>query len=323
MQYTFQRRTFLAGVAALATPAGWAQGPDYPSRPVKVIVSFTAGGTTDMLARMVSEKLTGLLKQPFVVDNKPGAGGNIGSEMAVRAAPDGYTLLVSSVGPITVNPTLYSKLSFNPLTDLVPIVQIADAANVLVVHPSVPATTLEELIAFAKANPDKANYASTGVGTSSHLAGFMLAKRAGIQAVHVPYKGSDALKDLLAGRVAFMFATVPSVIAQIHAGKLRALAVSTAKRSRALPNVPTVEERGFADFEAGSWTGFFAPKGTPEPVIAAVNKAVDEALPSLEQQMVREGADPVGGTPAQFRQFVAKEFEKWRAVVRESGASAS
>jgi tripartite-type tricarboxylate transporter receptor subunit TctC len=286
-------------------------------------VAFTAGGTTDMLARAVSQKLSERFKQPFVVDNKPGAGGNIGTEMAVRAAPDGSTLMVNSVGPITVNPTLYPKLSFNPLTDLVPVVQIADAANVLVVHPSIPATTLEQLVAFAKANPDKASYGSTGVSTSSHLAGFMLAKRTGMQATHIPYKGADALKDLLVGRIAFMFATVPSVISHIQAGKLRALAVSSARRSRALPGVPTVEERGFADFEAGSWTGFFAPKGTPEPVVAALNKAVNEALPSLEAQMVREGADPVGGTPQQFRQFVQKEFEKWRAVVRESGATAS
>jgi len=318
-----RRRTLLAGAAALALPAAWAQSGDYPARSVRVIVAFTAGGTTDILARAVGQKLSDRFKQPFLVDNKPGAGGNIGTEMAARAAPDGYTLIVNSVGPIAVNPTLYAKLNINPLTDLVPVVQIADVPNVLVVHPSMPAKTMDEFVAFAKANPAQANYGSTGIGTSSHLSGYMLAKRSGMQATHVPYKGADALKDLLAGRIQFMFATIPSVIQHIHAGTLRAIAVSSAKRSRSMPDVPTVEERGFPGFEAGSWFGFFAPRGTPQGVVDALNKAVNEALPSLEAQLVREGADPVGGTPEQFRQFVMKEYEKWRVVVRESGATAS
>jgi tripartite-type tricarboxylate transporter receptor subunit TctC len=323
MEHPVNRRTLLAGAAALAVPGAWAQASEYPARPVRVIVAFTAGGTTDILARAVSQKLSERLKQPFVIDNKPGAGGNIGTEMAARATPDGYTLIVNSVGPIAVNPTLYAKLNINPLTDLVPVVQIADVPNVLVVHPSVPAKTVEEFIAFAKANPALANYGSTGIGTSSHLSGYMLAKRTGMQATHVPYKGADALKDLLAGRIQFMFATIPSVIQHIHSGGLRALAVSSAKRSRSMPDVPTVEERGFPNFEAGSWFGFFAPKGTPDGVIATLNKAVNEALPALQEQMIREGADPVGGSPDQFRQFVMREYEKWRLVVRESGATAS
>ncbi|AEG94666.1 Bug family tripartite tricarboxylate transporter substrate binding protein [Ramlibacter tataouinensis] len=318
-----RRRTVLAGAAALAAPAAWAQAADYPSRPVRVIVAFTAGGTTDILARAVSQKLSERLRQPYVIDNKPGAGGNIGTEMAARATPDGYTLIVNSVGPIAVNPTLYTKLNIDPLTDLVPVVQIADVPNVLVVHPAVPARTLEELVAYAKAHPGQANYGSTGIGTSSHLSGYMLGKRAGITTTHVPYKGADALKDLLAGRLQFMFATIPSVIQHIHAGGLRALAVTSVKRSRSMPDVPTVAEKGFPGFEAGSWFGFFAPKGTSEAVIATLNKAVNEALPSLEAQMVREGADPVGGSPEQFKQFVMKEYEKWRVVVRESGATAS
>lgn len=318
-----RRRTVLAGAAAFAALPAWAQQEPWPSKPVRVVVAFTAGGTTDILARAVSQKLTERLKQTFIIDNKPGAGGNIGTEMVARAAPDGYTLIVNSVGPIAVNPTLYTKLNINPLVDLVPVVQIADVPNVLVVHPSVPAKTIEEFVAYAKANPDKANYGSTGIGTSSHLSGYMLAKRTGMQATHVPYKGADALKDLLAGRIQFMFATIPSVIQHIHSGGLRALAVSSTKRSRSMPDVPTVEERGFPGFEAGSWFGFFAPKGTPDTVIATLNKAVNEAIPSLEAQMVREGADPVGGSPEQFRQFVMKEYEKWKAVVRESGATAT
>lgn len=322
---TIDRRKALTHLALLpvaAAPVAWAQPADYPSRPVRVVVAFTAGGTTDILARAVSQRLTERFKQNFVIDNKPGGGGNIGTELAAKAAPDGYTLIVNSVGPMAVNPTLYKKLNINPLTDLVPVVQIADVPNVLVVHPSMPARTLEDFIAHAKANPGKLNYGSTGVGTSSHLSGFMLSKRVAAETTHVPYKGADALNDLLAGRLQFMFATIPSVIQHIQAGKLRALAVTSVRRSRSMPEVPTVVERGFPGFEAGSWFGFLAPRGTPEAVIQTLNQAVNEVLPALEAQLVREGADPVGGSSAQFGQFIQKEFEKWRVIVRESGATA-
>ena len=308
---------------AIAIPLG-AQAQAYPQKPVKVVVAFTAGGTTDILARTVTQQLSEKLKQPFVIDNKPGAGGNLGTELVVRSAPDGYTLIVNSVGPIAVNPTLYGKLPYNPLNDLVPMVQIADVPNVLVIHPSVPANSMEELIAYAKANPGKLNYGSTGIGTSSHLSSFMLSKRVGFEATHIPYKGADALKDLLAGRIQFMFATIPSVMPHITAGKLKPIAVSSLKRSRSMPDVPTVVEKGFPQFEAGSWFGFFAPKGTPEAVISMVNKAVNEILqvPAIEQQMIAQGADPAGGTPAQFGQFVQREHDKWRVIVRDSGAKA-
>jgi tripartite-type tricarboxylate transporter receptor subunit TctC len=189
-----------------------------------------------------------------------------------------------------------------------------------VVHPSVPAATLDEFVAYAKGNPGKLNYASTGIGTSSHLSGYMLGKHTGAEYTHVPYKDAEALKDPLAGRVHFMFATIPSVIQHIHAGKLGAVAVTSVKRSRFMPEVPTVAERGFPNFEAGSWSGFVAPKGTPAPVIAELNKAVNEALPPLEAQLIREGADPAGGSPADFATFVNEEYEKWKVVVRESGA---
>jgi tripartite-type tricarboxylate transporter receptor subunit TctC len=310
-------------VLAMAMPS-WAQAQAYPQKPVKVVVAFTAGGTTDILARTVTQQLSEKLKQPFVIDNKPGAGGNLGTELVVRSAPDGYTLIVNSVGPIAVNPTLYGKLPYNPLTDLMPIVQIADVPNVLVIHPSVPANTMEELVAYAKANPGKLNYGSTGIGTSSHLSSFMLSKRVGFEATHIPYKGADALKDLLAGRIQFMFATIPSVMPHITAGKLKPIAVSSLKRSRSMPEVPTVVEKGFPQFEAGSWFGFFAPKGTPDAVISMVNKAVNEILqvPAIEQQMIAQGADPAGGTPAQFGQFVQREHDKWRVIVRDSGAKA-
>jgi tripartite-type tricarboxylate transporter receptor subunit TctC len=316
------RRSVLAAATALVAPAAWSQVGDYPTRPVRILVAFTAGGTSDVLARATAQKLSDRFRQTFLVDNKPGGGGNIGTEMAARAAPDGYTLIVNSVGPMAVNPTLYPKLNVNPLVDLVPVVQIADVPNVLVVNTSVPAKTVDEFVAYAKARPGQLNYGSTGIGTSSHLSGFMLGKRAGIEITHVPYRGAEALNDLLAGRIQFMFATIPSVIQHIQAGKLRAIAVTSVKRSRSMPEIPTVAERGYPGFEAGSWFGVFAPKGTPEPIISALNKAVNEALPSLEQQMIREGADPVGGSAAQLGQFLQKEFEKWRTVVKESGATA-
>jgi tripartite-type tricarboxylate transporter receptor subunit TctC len=319
-------RRFLGGLAAawIAIFPVISHAQAYPSRPVRIVVAFTAGGTTDILARSVGQRLAERLKQPFVIDNRPGAGGNIGTEIVVRSAPDGYTLIIDSVGPIAVNPTLYKALPYNPLTGLVPIVQIADVPNVLVVHPALGVKNFEEFVAYAKANPDKLNYGSTGIGTSSHLSGYMLSKRLGIEATHVPYKGADALKDLLAGRLQFMFATIPSVIQQIHGGQLLPIAMSSAKRSRSLPDVPTVIENGLPGFEAGSWFGLFAPKGTPEPVIAQLNRAVNEilALPSIEKQMISEGADPVGGAAAEFGLFVQREYEKWKLVVRESGATA-
>ncbi|WP_422651047.1 Bug family tripartite tricarboxylate transporter substrate binding protein [Cupriavidus sp. H18C1] len=308
-------------IAATAALAPQVHAADYPTKPVRVVVAFTPGGTTDILARNVSQQLAQRFKQSFVVDNRPGAGGNIGTEFVVRAPADGYTLLVNSVGPISINQTLYKRLSYDPLTDLVPVVQIADVPNVLVVHPSLPVKNLDEFVAYLKANPGKLNYSSTGVGTSSHLSGFMLTERIGAPATHIPYKGADALNDLLSARVQFMFATIPSVISHIQSGKLRALAVTSAKRSRSLPDLPTVAEKGFPGFEAGSWFGFFAPKGTPEAVVMKINRAVNEVLPSLQAQMIREGADPVGGTPQQFGKFTRAEYEKWKLVVRASGAS--
>jgi tripartite-type tricarboxylate transporter receptor subunit TctC len=320
-------RATVIGILAAAWLAGLpviAHAQTYPTRPVRIVVAFTAGGTTDILARSVGQQLSERFQQPFVIENKPGAGGNIGTEAVVRSAPDGYTLIVDSVGPIAVNPTLYKGLGYNPLTDLVPIVQIADVPNVLVVHPSLGVRNYAEFIGYAKANPGKLNYSSTGIGTSSHLSGYMLCKRTGIDATHIPYKGADALNDLLSSRVQFMFATIPSVIGHIQSGKLVPIAVSTAKRSRSLPDVPTVIESGLPGFEAGAWMGFFAPKGTPEGITTQINKTVNEilAMPAIEKQMIREGADPVGGTPAEFAQFVQREYEKWKLIVRESGATA-
>lgn len=288
----------------------------YPERPVKVVVAFTAGGTTDKLTRSTSEHLTQALKQTFIVENRPGAGGNIGTEYVVRADPDGYTLIVNSVGPIAVNPSL-AKLNYDPLTDLEPIVQIATVPNVLVVPPDLPVKTFDEFLEYAKTK-DSLNYGSTGMGTSSHLSSHLLMEHLGAKdATHVPYKGADAINDLIAGRLDFMFATAPSVMGQIRAGKLRALAVSTKQRLASLPDVPTVAEKGFDDFDSGSWFGFFAPKNTPEEVIVTINKNVNDALPKLKDAMLSEGAIAVGGTPADFDRFTQFEYEKWKKIVEK------
>ncbi|MNX60373.1 Tripartite tricarboxylate transporter family receptor [compost metagenome] len=309
------RALLAAAATACACTSLSVAAADYPDKPVKVIVAFTAGGTTDTLTRSVSNTLAKQLGQPFVVENKPGAGGNIGTEFVVRAAPDGHTLIVNSVGPIAVNASL-AKLPFDPLTDLVPMVQIATVPNVLVVPPSSPAKDIKGFLQYVK-TAKQLNYSSTGVGTSSHLASYMLMDQLGVEATHVPYKGADAVNDLLAGRIDFMFATIPSVIGQIRAGKLRPLAVSTLQRSATLPDLPTIAESGYAGFDAGSWFGFFAPKGTPSTVVATINREVNAALPGLHKQMLNEGAEPVGGTPAQFSTFIKQEHDKWAALVRK------
>ncbi|WP_199173313.1 tripartite tricarboxylate transporter substrate binding protein [Pollutimonas subterranea] len=312
---------FAAISAASLLGAMPAQAQDYPTQTVKVVVAFSAGGTTDILARLISNHLSNEYKQSFVVENKPGAGGNIGTANVISAAPDGHTLIMNSVGPIAINPTLY-KLKYDPLVDLVPIVQVADVPNVLVVNPALGVENINDLVAQIKANPGKFNYSSTGVGTSSHLSGYMMGKEGGLDITHVPYKGADALNDLLAGRVQFMFATIPSVHPLITAGKLKAIAVSSLHRSRSLPDVPTMDESGFKGFQAGSWFGFFAPKGTPDEIIQKLNASVNRIIkqPDIEKQMVHEGADPVGGTPEQYKAFIKSEYDRWKTIVIESGA---
>ncbi len=296
--------------------------PEYPSKPVKIIVSFTAGGTTDIIARSVGLNLAEKLKQPFVIENKPGSGGNIGTELAARAPADGYTVTIASVGPIAINPTLYKDLRFDALVDLVPVVLIADVPNVLVISPNLPVKNFAEFVAYAKSRPaGTLNYSSTGTGTSSHLSSYMLMEAISVNAQHIPYKGAEALNDLIASRIDFMFATIPSVISQIKGGKLRAIAVSSPKPSRSLPGVPTVAESGFPDFSAGSWFGMLAPKGTPQAIIDKLNKEVNLAMIPLEHRFVQEGADPVGGTAAYFQDFIRAEHLKWKKVVIDSGAT--
>ena len=315
-------RLVVSMLVACATLAVHAAEP-WPARPVKIIIAFTAGGTTDIVARLLTPKLEERFKQPFVVENRPGAGGNLGTEIACRASPDGYTLLVNTVGPMAVNPSLYKKLGCDPLTELVPIVQISDVPNVLVVPPSLHVKTMQEFVAYCKAHSGEINYSSTGIGTSAHLSSFVLISRAGCNATHVPYKGAEALKDLLAGRVQFMFATIPSVIGHIKSGALVPIAVTSPQPSRSLPGVPTVAESGFPGFQAGSWVAMFAPVGTPADVVAALNKAVNEILAdkAIEARLVEEGADPIGGSPEKLGAFHRSEAEKWRQVVKDSGAT--
>jgi tripartite-type tricarboxylate transporter receptor subunit TctC len=319
--------SLVLGAAALgisATRTAQAQtAADYPNKAVKVVVSFTAGGTTDIIARSVGNLMAEQLKQSFVVENKPGSGGNIGNEMVARSPADGYTLTVASVGPMVINPTLYKDLRYDPLTELVPVVLIADVPNVLVVSPKLPVNNYKEFVAYLKSQPKgSTNYGSTGVGTSAHLSSFMLMEALGTDAQHIPYKGAEALNDLLSSRIDFMFATIPSVISQIKAGKLRAIAVSSPKRSRSMPDVPTVAENGIPDFAAGSWFGMLAPRGTPQAIIDKLNKSANQAMVSLEARFISEGADPVGGTPEFFKDFIQKEYVKWKKVVIASGASA-
>ncbi|WP_454766247.1 Bug family tripartite tricarboxylate transporter substrate binding protein [Cupriavidus campinensis] len=317
---TILRRTAAGLLLCVAATAG-AQQP-YPARPVRVVVAFTAGGTTDILAREVAQQLGQTLGQSVVVENRPGAGGNIGTDFVGRSDPDGYTLLATSVGPVAINPTLYSKLKVNPQTDLAPVAPIADVPNVLVVSPTLPVKSVQELVAYARAHPNTLNFSSTGVGTAAHLSGVLFNERTGVKTTHVPYKGADALNDLLAGRVQFMFATIPSVIAHVRGGGLRALAVTSRKRSAALPDIPTMAEAGVPNLVTGAWFGMFAPKGTPRAIVATLNKAVGDAVnkPEVRARMSQQGAEPMRLAPEAFGKFVVAEYEQWKPVVISSGA---
>lgn len=291
----------------------------WPKQTVKTVVAFTAGGTTDIVAREISVGLGKLWNQSVVVENRPGAAGNIGSQAVVRSDPDGYTLLMSSVGPIAINPHIYSKTSFNTLTDLAPIVLIADIPNVLVVAPSLNIKTAEQLRDLIKQKPGEYNCGSTGVGTGSHLSCEMMAKTGGLEITHVPYKGADALNDVISGRVHFMFATLPSVKGHIESGALLPLAVSTPQRSPALKDVPTMREAGFDAFEMSAWFGYFAPANTPKDIIEKINKDINTVIqePNLKAKLSGEGAEPIGGTVESFTEFVKSESEKWKAFTKE------
>ena len=317
---TFPRRKFLhlaAGAAALPVVVRIARAQSYPSRPVRWIVGFAPGGGNDIVARLMGQWLSEHLGQPFVIENRPGASTNVATEAVVNAAPDGYTLLF--VAPsAAINATLYEKLSFNFMRDITPIAGIMRIPNVMVVNPSVPARTVPEFIAYAKANPGKVNMASPGVGTSVHLSGELFKMMTGIDMVHVPYKGSaPSLTDLLGGQVQVTFATMPSSIEYVRTGRLRALAVTTATRSPALPEVPTVGEF-VPGYEVSTWYGVCARVGTPAEVIDKINKEINAGLadPTMKTRLADLGGITIAGSPDDFGKLIADETEKWGKVIR-------
>lgn len=322
------RRLFRAALVIAA--AAWmpfpvlAQSPPaggYPSKPVRVIVSYAPGGATDIVARMVAAKLSEGFGRSFVVENVTGAGGVIGDSAAAKAAPDGYTLLGTS-STFSINPAVVAKLPFDPLKSFAPITLVARAPFMLVVHPSVPAKSVKELVALAKSQPGKLDYASAGQGTAVHLAVELFNSMAGVTMMHIPYKGSGlALIDLLAGQVQLTFANVLSSRAHVKAGRLRALAVSSAKRSAVLPELPTVSESGVPGYDVASWYAYLAPAGTPQPVVQRLNAEIINGLKSadMSERLATDGAEAVGSTPEEFRQYLASEITRWRKVVKESG----
>jgi tripartite-type tricarboxylate transporter receptor subunit TctC len=306
-----------AGAQLIAPPV------TYPAHPVRVVVPFPAGGTTDILARAVAQRFTEAFGQPFIVDNRPGAGGNIGAELVAKSAPDGYTLVMGTVGTHAINPSLYTNMPYDHVKDFTPVFLVAGVPNVLEVNPAVPAHTVAELVAYAKANPGKLNFASSGSGTSIHLSGELFKTMTGVSMQHVPYKGSaPALQDLLGGQVQLMFDNLPSSMALIKAGKLRALAVTSAHRSAALPDLPTIAESGYPAFEASSWFGLLAPAGTPAAIVNKLNAEGNQWLASADakDKLLAQGAIAAGGSPEDFARHIATETVKWAKVVKASGA---
>ena len=318
-----RNRSLVCEVVAVAAliAASTAASQTYPVKPVRVIVPFPAGGGTDLFARAIAQKLSGAMGQQFVVDNRSGAGGAIGCELVAKAQPDGYTLLITSSSTHSINPHLTRKPLYDPLRDFAPVANIASAPNVLVVHPSVPARSVKELIALARSRPGQLNYASNGTGTLSHLTGELFKLRTGTQIMHVPYKGGPpALIDLVSGQVSLLFTAVPTASVHMRAGRLRALAVTGAKRLELLKELPTVAET-IPDFESVQWWGFFAPAGLAADLVSKLNAEVEKNLQDAEvkNRFAAEGAEAVGGTPAQFGAFFKADYEKWRKVVNEAG----
>jgi tripartite-type tricarboxylate transporter receptor subunit TctC len=308
---------------ALAAQLAHAQGV-WPQREVRIFVGFSAGGTTDIIARLVGNELARAWGQPIVIENRAGATGNIAAELVARSKPDGYTLLMGSVGPLAINASLFKSMPYDNLRDLTPITLVAHVPNMLVVSPrAIAATTFPEFVALVKANPGKYFYASTGSGTSSHLSGELLRLQAGLDMTHVPYKGAVALNDVLAGeQVHFMFATIPSAIQLVRSGKLRALAVTSTKRSAGVPELPTIAESGYPDFDASSWFGLVGPAGLPRDIVVKVAGEVARALknPELREKFIQQGADPVGSTPEEFGEYMRAETAKWAKLVKAAGA---
>lgn len=316
-------RFFAAFLTSLiALPWAVLASPDYPNRPVKVIVPFTPGGSTDIVARHIAQKLKDSLGQPVVIENKPGAGGTLGIDLVAKAPADGYTIGIVP-GAHAINASLYKSLPYDTLRDFEPVIHIANVASMVVVHPSVPARNIDDLIRLAKDKPGAVNYASAGAGTVTHMTGELFKMKSGVDLTHVPYKGSShALQDLLGGQVQVMFANFPGTLQHVQAGKLRVLAVNGATRSPLLPNVPTVAESGVPGYEANTWFGVLAPAGTPKPVVARLNAEIAKAVRSAEIQafLAAEGGEPTAGSPEDFAAFIRSDVRRWADVVAKSGA---
>ena len=311
--------TAITATSVAAAPAALAA---YPEKPIRLIVGFSAGGTTDVVARVVGKEVGEALGQPVVVENRPGGGSNIAADMVARADPDGYTLLMVAVTS-AINHTLYKNLDFSLVEDFTPVALAVRVPNVLVVHPEVKAESVNEVVELLKKNHGKYNFASAGRGTSIHMAGELFKLRAGVDVAHIPYKGSaNAMTDLIGGQVQYMFDNMPSAWPHVESGKLRALAVTTADRSQTAPDLPTMQEFGFKDFDVSSWFGMIGPKGMPEEAVQTLNKAIRDALakPEVRERLGGLGAVPADTTPEQFGDFIKTEVETWGPVVEASGA---
>jgi len=317
----------LAGLA-LAGAFGCGNGSaqdNYPSKPVRILVSFAAGGPTDQVARVMSAKLTDLFGQTFLVENKTGAGGNIGADLVAKAPPDGYTLLMATVSTHAINPGLYKKMPYDPVKDFAPVGQVGVTPCVLAVHPSLPVNGVPALIALLKANPGKYSYGSSGMGSILHLCGEQFKTSAGgLQAVHVPYRGSaPMMADLVGGQIAFAFDALPTVLPQVQAGRIRAIGGGMAARARAMPDLPTLQEQGVSGFECYTWNAILAPAHTPAPVVAQLSAAINKALadPTVLKRLQDAGVDPTpGGTPEKLADFIKAELAKWAPIIKASGA---
>jgi tripartite-type tricarboxylate transporter receptor subunit TctC len=320
------KRNFLAGAAALGLDViapGPAAAQAYPNRPVKIIIPFAPGGPTEFILRLVADRLTAMLGQAFVIENRPGgAGGTIGAKSVAIAEPDGYTLLFSSPGPLVTAAAVYKNLDYDPIKGFAPIAMVIYAPQMLVVHPSVPAKSVQELVSYAKDNPGKITFGSSGFGTQPHMLGEMLKLTAGINIVHVPYRGAgQSVTDLIAGQVQMIFETTAILLPHVEGGRLRALAVATEARSPLLPGVPTTTESGYPKLLASFWSGLLAPAGTPPAIVEKLNAAINEILKSKEAQqgLARLGAEAKIGSPQDFAAFIAKEAPRWAAIANETG----
>jgi tripartite-type tricarboxylate transporter receptor subunit TctC len=314
-------RTFAKLLALAAFALGNAHAQPYPSKTIRIVVPFAVGGIADTFARVIAQKLTDTWGQPVIVENKTGAGGNIGADLVAKSPPDGYTLVMGNIGSHAVNPYLVKNMSFDPLKDFVPIAHVLDAEGLLVVHPDLPVKTVPDLIAYAKANPGKLSYASGGVGTTSHLAGELFKSLAKVDIVHVPYKGnSPAITDVMGNQAQMIFATMPTVIQQARAGRLRAVATLGTVRAAATPDVPTISE-SLPGFDVANWIGLFAPAGTPHEIVARLNAEVQKIMrtPEVQKRLEVEGAKFIPTTPESFAAFQRAESEKWGKAIRDAG----